>query len=352
VSRRNELKREIAELQAKIDDPETPRDDVRELRVQVDARVTELRTLQQASPIEPPQEAAVLAGLLDVKAYERAGQRAAELVAALPCAGARVDLEAADERGDDAAAVAAAIAGAAACDAAGARATCGWSKYGWCSQKRVDELYETVDANIKAGRLPEREAKLLRAHFTRGRGRSPLRHHDALRVARAIHARRSATIAPGGGDHGVLAAPVTLRGDEVLFVFHGPTGAGKTLAAAYLVARMGGIYVTSYDFVEAGMRPELPTKAQLEAAPVLVIDQVGREHSVSEHGPTMFERVGDARYAAERITIFIGNFAAARDFEDRYDGADADGEGVIADRMRGAGAYVAFRGKSLRGWKP
>ncbi len=124
-----------------------------------------------------------------------------------------------------------------------------------------------------------------------------------------------------------------LSGDEVLVVLAGNLGVGKTVAASYAVAHLGGRYTTAYDWTAPR---EL---APLEEARVLVVDQLGREYA-SEYVLTQLERVVHKRHAARRLTLLVGNLT--RKQFSRY-------QGVIEDRLRERGAFLEFGGASLRG---
>lgn len=339
AARRDDLRREISALhKALLDDPVAAEREA--IGATLEATTAELHRLDATHVDAGPVQLGV-----NVAGWEAAAKSALALHEALPCAAARRAIETAANADAERSGV---LAGSAACLAAGAHAGCVFKSAPWCPELRAGVMFDEIATSITNGRIERREATLLRLHFRRGAGRVPLRPHDATNVAQAIAARRPAKISPGAGNDAVLVAPVALRGNETIAVFYGPTGVGKTLAACYLVARFGGVYLTMPDLAGVGQDPSLPTRAQLRAAKVLVIDQVGREHAVSEHSAAMLEWIMDKRYAAEELTVLVGNFASPREFEDRYDGDGSDGQGVIGDRMRGGGVYVALRGKSLR----
>ncbi len=205
---------------------------------------------------------------------------------------------------------------ASACETAGAHASCGIDARD-CPRARHRKALQ-VDHNareqrMRAGGVPEREQRLLLAA---ARPDAPvlLKGTGPMRVARRL-----------------------AEGHRSLIVFGGPPGVGKTVAACYLIARLGGFYRVASELARPGA--EL---APLKSAPLLVIDQFGRENlGKSEFGEAIFEELLDARYAADRLTICICN-GTREDFESRY------GE-IIADRLRGDGEWCQFDGASLRG---
>jgi hypothetical protein len=136
--------------------------------------------------------------------------------------------------------------------------------------------------------------------------------------------------------HAPLSAPrARLVGNEVLVVMAGNVGVGKTVAASYVVAHLGGRYTTAYEWVRPGLELE-----PLRTARVLVVDQLGREY-LSEYVVTQLEDVIHKRHAARRLTLLLGNLDG-QDLLARY-------QAVIADRLKERGAFLEFGGQSLRG---
>lgn len=124
-----------------------------------------------------------------------------------------------------------------------------------------------------------------------------------------------------------------------LLMLAGPTGIGKTVAACYAIAKLGGIYARAY----ALSRPGFDVEAAQSVA-LLVLDQSGREHvGPSAFGLAALEEIIDGRYAARLPTVLIGNLTQPQ-FDARYDE-------IIAERMRGDGQWVQLDGASLRGAK-
>lgn len=123
----------------------------------------------------------------------------------------------------------------------------------------------------------------------------------------------------------------------------GQTGRGKTLAAAWLLARMGGAYVTA-ERMRRLMASYVPRHQndfeKLAATRVLVIDDVGFELDAPSAAGTLFEIVNHRQGLANGWTIITGNLSVG-DFSDRY------GERTIR-RLEHQGEIVEVIGEDLR----
>lgn len=126
-------------------------------------------------------------------------------------------------------------------------------------------------------------------------------------------------------------------------VLVGLTGRGKTVAGAWLLARLGGRYVTA----EALRRAVVGTHwrdgvvlADLLNTRCVVVDDAGGEHEANGAKAAMFEflnkRVGDSR----GWTLVTANLTAA-EFAERY------GERTVR-RIEHQGAIVEVAGNDLR----
>jgi DNA replication protein DnaC len=363
-AQRAELRSRIAGVQAEIDDlPVQPLDhpeasaawEVRlaELTTERDALVATSRQLDQAIRAleETDQARATKAAGSNLEASLKSLVARLQVVEdeadRLPCALARAAATAA--AGNQSSTARAWVQGARACDEAGARgAGCRFQTAPWCSAARADELYEAVAKNIGnacppapagsfAGRIAAKHRRLLTAHFRRGQDRQPLdpKGFDSFAVAEGFYARRQATVTTRAGD-------VALTGLETALVFYGPTGTGKTLAACYLLARWGGVYMTAYDLAGVGQDPTCPSRTQLLAAPVLVVDQLGRQQrGASDYASVVLEKLIDQRYAEERVTVLAGNYDSLADLEEDL------GE-VCASRLAEIGLVVQCLGEDAR----
>jgi hypothetical protein len=229
----------------------------------------------------------------------------------------------------------------------------GWKACRWattaeaCPRARAIVSFERVEHNLSsppaAVRVPEREASLIVA-AARRRGRVPLLKLDTYNLVRSVLTRKRLRQPLENGaevrrDGSRLPGEVFLTGTEVLVVLGGNQGRGKTLAVCYAIARQGGVYTRAPQWTR---RASVDIEAAI-AAPVLVIDQFGREHfGESEWALSQFEDVIDTRFQSPgKWTFLVGNLQWEQ-FTERLK------KTTIVDRLVGDGVYVEFGGDSLR----
>lgn len=233
------------------------------------------------------------------------------------------------------------------CESARAFEGCKWAVAdAVCPRKRALELFDTVKANLDAPpaslRVPAREAALILAAVA-PRYREPLWTLDALKVVRGVLTRKRCKVdledgAEVNSDGQLAPGAVHLTGAETLFGLGGNQGRQKTVAACYAVARLGGIYTRAPMWTRRGA---VDVDDAIKA-PVLVIDQFGREHfGDSAWALSQFEDAIDARLAARRMTFLVGNITYER-FCDRLR------DTTIVDKLRDDGVFVEFAGESIR----
>lgn len=129
----------------------------------------------------------------------------------------------------------------------------------------------------------------------------------------------------------------TLDGDG-RFLLGDFTVTHNTLSACYAIARMGGIYTHAPDWTRL---KAIDVDAAI-AAPVLVIDQFGREHfGDSKWALSQLENVLDKRSQyPTRVTLLVGNLTYETFVERLKDT-------TIPDRLS-YGVFVEFGGESIR----
>jgi hypothetical protein len=281
---------------------------------------------------EPVDLASTLAG-----AMERAQQADAERKT-LPCWPGVEKQE--DEEGVDA------------CEAVRAHEACRWvNSTDLCPRMRGEQLYDTILKNFAAPPEEYRVERLFQevilAHVRR-RSRVPMLKMDSLRAVAALLERKRVCVPLENGaevrtndrDEPVrIPNKLYLVGNEVLIVLGGNRGRGKTLAVSYAIARKGGIYTRAPQWMRRGGIDI----AEALAAPVLVIDQFGREHhGESRWAMSEMEDVIDRRsQSLTKWTFLVGNI--------HYEAFAARlKETTITDRLLGYGVYVEFGGKSIR----
>lgn len=214
-------------------------------------------------------------------------------------------------------------AGVRLCESKGAYRTCEWAQpevlhaVEICPRARALQAWDDLHTRLVAAKVPTRERELVSEDVrisTRDGGRHPLLETAALGAVRKLIA-------------GELVKSIMVLG--------GPNGAGKTVAACWAIGQRGGLYTVANEF-----RPGFDIEGA-KSAPVLVIDQLGREHrGESDYGKSMFEEVIDHRYAEKRPTILCANIDKEA-FADRYDL-------VVEDRLNGDGIFIELSGASLR----
>jgi DNA replication protein DnaC len=143
-----------------------------------------------------------------------------------------------------------------------------------------------------------------------------------------------------------------LDGGGLLLVLSGGTGCGKSTACAWALSRRAGLWVHAPDLAkpdqveldEFGTR-KLSLDDRMRAAGLLVLDDVGIEHSPGGYAASRITDVLEHRQANKRPSVVTTNLESS-EFRDRYGGriasrlnGDALGWQQIVDQdMRVAGA--------------
>jgi len=135
-----------------------------------------------------------------------------------------------------------------------------------------------------------------------------------------------------------------------LTALSGPPGIGKTTAACWWLVHARPVAtlvrVRPALFVRAGQfarwaRFDEERMRDLERARALVLDDLGVEFDDTKGAVrSLLDEVVDARYAASLPTLLTTNLSGPA-FKERY-------HERIADRVRGAGGFIALRGESMR----
>lgn len=219
----------------------------------------------------------------------------------------------------------------AACESVAAHEQCRWGRDVSFGKPSGDCPRRLAIWNENQAKLAEEEE---RRQFRQRLELVPLREREILRAGRDKSPPLKNTAALAAVREWLAASP-----RPALLMLAGPTGIGKTVAACYAIAKLGGMYARSY----ALTRPGFDIDAA-QAAEVLVLDQSGREHvGPSAFGMAALEEIIDGRYASRLPTILVCNLTREQ-WESRYDD-------IIAERMRGDGQWVQLDGDSLRGAK-
>lgn len=244
-----------------------------------------------------------------------------------------------------------------ACDAAGARATCPYGReLPTCLYGRAGEMREAVHEHLSRGlgKEAEDEHKLVLASVDAEKP-VPLLDYDPMKVVRqwltgergGVQLENGAELAPLSG---AIAYPgaAHFEGGERLLILGGNPGRGKTVAAVYAIARVGGLYVLEYSLG----RP-FNVDAAVATRGVLVIDQIQpADHDEKRRAALRMDEIVHRRSAGGKRTLLIGNIDYAT-FVSRYGQLDeTTGEmkhpGIICERCRQSGVFVLFGGESVR----
>jgi DNA replication protein DnaC len=105
-----------------------------------------------------------------------------------------------------------------------------------------------------------------------------------------------------------------------VMVLVGETGVGKTVAGAWLVLELGGMYVSAEELRKRATSKQREDRAWFErvlGAKVLVIDDAGTERDLDDARVAMFEVVNTRQGLHRGWTLITGNLAHA-DFRARY----------------------------------
>lgn len=131
------------------------------------------------------------------------------------------------------------------------------------------------------------------------------------------------------------------RAKPILVLLSG-VGAGKTVAAAWLIARTGGSYAKMRDVANlyrAGFGEDAERFQSLVTARTLVIDELSTERDV-DLGRAALNELIDERGAHDRTTLLIAN-RTRRELAERYDPR-------TIDRLRHHAKAVDFKTDSMR----
>lgn len=210
---------------------------------------------------------------------------------------------------------------------------CRWRQHGeWCALEREGETLRRATELLQLAGVPVRLRNRVLSAIPGVEKLVQLEPTQALRAARAFAAApRPAGCQLDAGGH------LAFMGSEWVLTLAGPPGTGKSVAAAYIVARCGGSWLSARNLANPKFELGL-----FERAPLLVIDDLGTEYA----GATAYgtERAGallELRHEQDRRTVVTTNLNL-EDIGARY-GAR------LASRLKEQGRFVAAKGADLRG---
>lgn len=131
-------------------------------------------------------------------------------------------------------------------------------------------------------------------------------------------------------------------------VLMGPPGVGKTVAAAWALARCSGRYVRARDLCDMhlGRGAARVLYEAHRTCSLLVVDELGLERDPAAARETMDDIV-DSRLRLPRRTLLLGNIQSRGDLVDRYDERMLDRLGVHHDED-GIALFRRVDGRSRR----
>lgn len=163
---------------------------------------------------------------------------------------------------------------------------------------------------------------------------------------RGVDAKHARLIVEGGlrETAALKAARAWAEGSERVLVFSGSKGAGKSLAAGWLVAKLGGRVIPAALlcdegwWLREGRRSEITrcTRDDLAKTPLLVIDDLGQEAAARrEHTAEVVATLVQLRTAAGRRTVITTNLLSRR--------ASPSGHDTLASYLAGRAELVFER---------
>lgn len=239
-----------------------------------------------------------------------------------------------------------------ACDDAGAAATCEFSTSStFCAHRAQERFYEQIVVHMRDADILKAEKDVVMAIARRA---PTVIETDALRIVRQWLRETPGTVRCYNADAAPTAAQfrsnaaerfvetrgeIHCNGKERLVVLGGNNGRGKSVAAAYAIARRSGRYVTHASL--ANLRGDALAELKRNRG-VVVVDQFGRAPDGDRKQALLAaEDLVHDRYSDGLDTMLIGNV----DVNSFITAADK----VVADRAFGElGLVVIFAGPSLR----
>jgi DNA replication protein DnaC len=122
----------------------------------------------------------------------------------------------------------------------------------------------------------------------------------------------------------------------------GPGGRGKTIAAAWAIAELGGIYISAPEFrrlASSSLWSDRPRLDELYGCRLLVIDDMGSE-TISDPSTEAIFDIVNARQVEGAVTILTGNLTRQQ-FTDRYTER-------VTQRIEHQGFFCESAGPDLR----
>jgi hypothetical protein len=129
-----------------------------------------------------------------------------------------------------------------------------------------------------------------------------------------------------------------------MMVMLSPPGLGKTVSAAWALARHPGRYVEAQELCRmrtSRVPGDREAYERLRRCELLVVDELGCEDVPHSESKATLQDVVNVRQRKPRRTLLLGNLSREQ-FDGRYDPR-------TIDRMRDAAIFRGIRGESMRG---
>jgi DNA replication protein DnaC len=137
-------------------------------------------------------------------------------------------------------------------------------------------------------------------------------------------------------------------------VLYGQTGRGKTVAGAYVIAQMGGIYVEAEELREAmtGGRFTEKRRTLILESRFVMVDDLGTEENDDKAQRALFSFVNQRQGLKRGLTLITSNLALEKVVENGIERSDKAFKTRYDDRIIGrlyhAGRFVEAVGPDLR----
>jgi len=167
-------------------------------------------------------------------------------------------------------------------------------------------------------------------------------------IARGIPEEHVSRVRRPAKTDAVIAAQQWARGDDLFLVLEGPTGVGKSLAAAHVVAWLqleetrrlaadAPFFVTGADFVEAVHRRDYHVLDRVRGCSLLALDELGRLYDRTGFGQSKLDELIATRKARLRRTIITTNVGGA-----------GLHDATVQSRVLNCGTWRKLQGPDLR----
>jgi len=186
--------------------------------------------------------------------------------------------------------------------------------------KRLEEKFSSAEkrggSQEKIEKTPEEVADIVRQiRLAQG---LPVAGMDKVLAQRGVPQRLHLPALTPWKTQALALVERLLAGEGMVLVLGGDTGRGKSCAAAVALARRPGLWVNAPDLSKIPTEEGAPDiDARMRTTPLLVLDEVGLEHSPSGYAAGRICAAICAREAAGRQTIVTTNLSAEQ-FGEKY----------------------------------